>query len=145
MLSCYQSFEVNVTMGKSNYIVVQEFTINNGQRTIPAGSVLSLTPEKALPLLERELIEPQAGESLDFDTGFLSGRYIVTIKTELGRLIDLAGHPNALASASLGRALFLADEMEVLSGKPQEMLERIIDTKELFPGCQIEREGTSTP
>jgi hypothetical protein len=124
------------------YIVKKAFPVQtqDGEKELVVGAVLSLPLEKALPLLKSKLIEPQGGESLDFNAGFLSGRYIVTIKTSSGRLISLAGHTNALANATIGRAMFFVDELKALSGKPREMMERVIDAKELFPGCQIEAE-----
>lgn len=127
---------------KVSYRVVKTFTVNSGQKTIEAETVLSLTHGKALPLLLRDLIEPEDPEVLLFHKGFMSGLYSVTIKTETGRLVELVGNPAALVNIPAGRAGFLPEEVEVFQGFPRQALDLIIDSKVIFPGSMIDVEAT---
>ena len=94
---------------KTDYRVLRSFSVNNGQRIVEVDTVISLSLDKAAPLLQRGLIEPDDQETISFDVGFLAGMFIVTLKTESGRLIDLAGNPKAVSKVKPGRAVFLPE------------------------------------
>lgn len=124
---------------KQPYIVRSSFTVNTttGPRMIEAGTVLSLDARKAVPLLLKDLVEPQNEGVRKFNSEFMAGEILVDIITATGRKITLAGTEEAAAKAEPGRATFLPDEVVALWGMPHDFLDRVIDAKEVFPGSMV--------
>jgi len=66
-------------------------------------------------------------------------RGVVEIITATGRKVCVVTDDRAATLAPEGAALFTRQEIEAMKGVPREMVERVIDVKEIFPGAEIER------
>lgn len=115
---------------KRAYTVVEPFRVKTvtGVKELKPGATLNLTSEKATGLLRQGFITEAASSGI-----------LIEWRTESGKTIYLAEAPHATANVPPGRAFFLPEELEAMSGLDRHTADLLIDAKEVFPGCTVER------
>lgn len=119
---------------KRAYRVVRPFKVktSSGDKELSPGATLNLAPAKAAGLLQRGFITED----------FTSGGMLIGWRTESGRYIYLAETLGAASAVPPGRAFFLPEELEAMRGLDRHTAELIVDIKEVFLGCTVERTDT---
>lgn len=64
--------------------------------------------------------------------------YLIQWKTKTGRVLYLITSEHIRDKASKDKAVFSLEELELMRNLPDEQIEAIIDTKEIFPGAIVE-------
>jgi hypothetical protein len=118
------------SQNRSAYTVLKPFRAktSEGDKELAPGTTLNLTQEKAAGLVHQGLIAPDRPH-----------RILIKWRTESGRFIYLAGSILAASAVPLGQPVFLFEELEAMRGLDRQAVEKIIDAKEVFPGCSVEK------
>jgi hypothetical protein len=67
--------------------------------------------------------------------------HLIQWKTKTGRILYLITSERIRRMAPEGKAVFSQAELEKMRGLPDEQIEAIITTKEVFPGAEVEHHG----
>jgi len=103
-------------------------------RRIEKGTVLDLDDFRAKRLLEAGVAVPASHS--DQEEGERDSR--IQWKTKTGRVLYLITSERIRRTAPEGKAVFSLDELEQMRGLPDEQVEAIITSKEVFPGAVVE-------
>jgi hypothetical protein len=129
-MSFLMVMKLSKSQDRSAYTVLKPFRAKTpeGDKELARGTILNLTPEKAAGLVHQGLIVPD-----------ITARLLIKWRTESGRFIYLACSPLAASAAPPGQAVFLFEELKAMRGLDRLAVEKIIDAKEVFPGCSVEK------
>lgn len=117
---------------------VREFAIKeHGEvQTFKPGIVIDLAEEKAKRLLDAGVaVLALPAEHLQEDK---DSSYLIQWKTKTGRTLYLITSERIRQMAPEGKAVFSMDELNQMKELPDEQVDAIITTKEIFPGAIVE-------